>query len=53
MWVDRDRMIHPELQRSMYKRANARVSEVKSSHVVMLSQPNTVAKVIEEAARDK
>jgi pimeloyl-ACP methyl ester carboxylesterase len=47
-----DRMISPELERSMYRRAKARVTEVKSSHVVFLSHPRAVAKVIEEAARN-
>jgi pimeloyl-ACP methyl ester carboxylesterase len=47
-----DRMINPELQRWMYQRAKAHVTEVKSSHVVFLSQPQAVAKVIEAAARD-
>jgi pimeloyl-ACP methyl ester carboxylesterase len=47
-----DRMISPELERSMYRRAKAHVTEVKSSHVVFLSHPRVVAKVIEEAARN-
>jgi pimeloyl-ACP methyl ester carboxylesterase len=47
-----DRMISPELERSMYLRAKAHVTELKSSHVVFLSQPQAVAKVIEEAAGD-
>ena len=46
-----DRMIHPDLQRWMYQRAKAHVTEVKSSHVVFLSHPDAVTKVIEEAAR--
>jgi pimeloyl-ACP methyl ester carboxylesterase len=47
-----DRMINPELERSMYQRAKAHVTEIKSSHVVFLSQPQAVANVIEEAARN-
>jgi pimeloyl-ACP methyl ester carboxylesterase len=47
-----DRMINPDLERSMYKRANAKVTEVKGSHVIFLSQPKAVADVIEQAARD-
>ena len=47
-----DRMINPELQRWMYQRAKAHITEVKSSHVVFMSQPKVVAKVIEEAARN-
>ncbi len=46
-----DRMINPDLQRSMYKRAGAQVTEVKGSHVIFLSQPAAVAEVIEKAAR--
>ncbi len=46
-----DRMIHPDLERMMYKRAKAHVTEIKGSHVVFLSQPRAVADVIEEAAR--
>lgn len=46
-----DRMINPDLERSMYKRAGARVTEIKGSHVVFLSQPRAVADVIEQAAR--
>jgi pimeloyl-ACP methyl ester carboxylesterase len=46
-----DRMISPDLERSMYQRAKARVTEIKASHAVLMSQPQAVAKVIEEAAR--
>lgn len=46
-----DRMINPDLERSMYARAHAKVSEVKGSHVIFISQPRAVAEVIEEAAR--
>jgi len=46
-----DRMINPNLERSMYKRAHAQVTEVKGSHVIFISQPHAVAKVIEQAAR--
>ena len=45
-----DRMINPDLQRSMYQRAKAQVSEVKGSHAIFLSQPRAVADVIERAA---
>ncbi len=47
-----DRMINPDLERMMYKRAKALVTEVKGSHVVFLSQPRAVADVIEDAARN-
>jgi len=46
-----DRMINPDLERSMYKRAGAKVTEIKGSHVVFISQPRAVADVIEQAAR--
>ena len=45
-----DRALSPDLERWMYKRANAKVTEIKASHVVYISQPEAVAKVIEEAA---
>jgi pimeloyl-ACP methyl ester carboxylesterase len=46
-----DRMINPNLERSMYKRAHAKVTEVKGSHVIFLSHPRAIANVIEQAAR--
>lgn len=46
-----DRALSPDLQRWMYKRAGAKVTEVKGSHLVYISQPEAVAKVIIEAAQ--
>lgn len=46
-----DRMINPDLERSMYARAHAKVTEIKASHVVFISRPRAVADVIERAAR--
>ncbi len=46
-----DRIIPPEAERAMAERAGARVVEVDSSHVVMMSHPRAVTKVIREAAR--
>jgi len=46
-----DRMINPDLERSMYKRAGAKVTEIKGSHAVFISKPNDVARVIEQAAK--
>lgn len=46
-----DRAINPELERSMYKRSNAKVTELASSHVVYMSHPAEVAAVIEKAAQ--
>lgn len=45
-----DKSIAPEIQRNMYKRSNTKVTEVKGSHVIFMSQPEAVAKVIVEAA---
>jgi pimeloyl-ACP methyl ester carboxylesterase len=46
-----DRMIAPDLQRSMSKRAGATVVEVKGSHAIYVSQPEAVAHIIEAAAK--
>ena len=46
-----DQTVHPDLQRFVAKRMNAKVTELQSSHVPMLSQPAEVAKVIFEAAK--
>ena len=45
-----DRMIPPDAQRAMSKRASATVAEVSGSHSVYVSQPNAVAALIEKAA---
>ena len=45
-----DRYVTPELQRWMYQRAGSKITEIKASHSVYISQPEAVAKVIEEAA---
>jgi pimeloyl-ACP methyl ester carboxylesterase len=46
-----DKMIPPDAQRAMSKRAGSTVVEVKGSHAVYVSQPEAVAHIIEEAAR--
>jgi len=46
-----DKMIPPDAQRAMSKRAGSTVAEVKASHSVYVSQPQAVAALIEEAAR--
>ena len=46
-----DKMIPPEAQRAMSKRAGSTVVEVKGSHAVYVSQPQAVASLIEEAAK--
>jgi len=48
-----DKAIHPELERFMAKRINAKTTEIEASHVVMLSHPKEVLAVIEEAAAGK
>src|SRR6202165_253514 len=45
-----DKMIPPDAQRAMSKRAGSTVVEVKGSHAIYVSQPGAVAKLIEEAA---
>src|SRR6266478_5198490 len=45
-----DRMIPPDAQRAMSKRAGSTVVEVKGSHAVYVSQPQAVAHFIEKAA---
>ncbi|RBL90995.1 alpha/beta hydrolase [Chitinophaga flava] len=47
-----DKSIHPDIQRNMYKRSNTRVTEIKGSHAVYISQPQKVAAVIVEAAQE-
>src|SRR2546422_480078 len=46
-----DRMIPPDAQRAMSKRAGATVVEVKGSHAVYVSQPQAVVTLIENAAK--
>ena len=45
-----DRTVHPELQRFVAGRMNAKITELASSHVPMLSQPQRVYEVIRETA---
>jgi pimeloyl-ACP methyl ester carboxylesterase len=45
-----DRMIPPDAQRAMSKRAGSTVTEVKGSHSVYVSQPKAVADLIVKAA---
>jgi pimeloyl-ACP methyl ester carboxylesterase len=46
-----DRALNPKLARWMYKRSGAKTTEIKANHLVYISQPNAVARVIEMAAR--
>jgi pimeloyl-ACP methyl ester carboxylesterase len=51
--VTEDKMIPPDAQRAMSKRAGSKVVEVKGSHAIYVSQPQAVAALIEEAATAK
>ena len=46
-----DRIIPPEAERAMAERAGAEVVEIDSTHVVMMSHPAAVTRLIQEAAR--
>jgi pimeloyl-ACP methyl ester carboxylesterase len=46
-----DKMIPPDAQRAMSKRAGSTVVEVRGSHAVYVSQPRAVALLIEQAAK--
>jgi pimeloyl-ACP methyl ester carboxylesterase len=45
-----DRTINPDLQRFMAKRMGAETVEIKSSHLSLISHPDTVARLILKAA---
>lgn len=47
----KDHTVHPDLQRWVSKRMGAAVTEVESSHVPMLSQPNVVIGAIRQAVQ--
>jgi len=49
--VTDDKMIPPDAQRSMSKRAGSTVVEVKGSHAIYVSQPEAVAALVEQAAK--
>ena len=51
MVTTEDKMIPPDAQRAMSKRAGSTVVEVKGSHAVYVSQPGKVASLIEQAAK--
>jgi pimeloyl-ACP methyl ester carboxylesterase len=46
-----DKMIPPDAQRFMSKRAGATVTEAKGSHSIYVSQPQAVLSIIEKAAQ--
>jgi pimeloyl-ACP methyl ester carboxylesterase len=45
-----DRMINPDLERFMTKRANSKTIEINASHAVYMSHAAEIAKLIEQAA---
>jgi pimeloyl-ACP methyl ester carboxylesterase len=47
-----DRMIPPQVQRSMSERAGMRVEEAAGSHAIYVSRPDVVAALIEKAASE-
>jgi len=47
-----DKSINPDIERAMYKRSNTKITEIKGSHVVFMSQPVKVANVIIEASNN-
>jgi len=49
--VTDDKMIPPDAQRFMSKRAGSTVVEVKGSHAIYVSQPEAVAALVEQAAK--
>ncbi|MGY4254387.1 pimeloyl-ACP methyl ester carboxylesterase [Bradyrhizobium sp. USDA 4516] len=46
-----DRTINPDLERFMAKRMGATTIEVKASHLALISQPDAIARLILDAAR--
>jgi pimeloyl-ACP methyl ester carboxylesterase len=47
-----DKAINPEIERNMYRRAGTKITEIKGSHVLFISQPAAVAKVIIAASNE-
>lgn len=47
-----DKSILPEIQRKMYTRAKSYITEIKASHVVFISQSETVASMIIKATQN-
>lgn len=46
-----DKSINPDIERMMYRRANAKVTELKGSHTLFITKAKEVADVIEAAAK--
>ena len=47
----KDKIIPPAVQRSMAERAHSKITEFNAGHVGLMSDPNTVTRVIEQAAK--
>jgi pimeloyl-ACP methyl ester carboxylesterase len=47
-----DKAINPDIERNMYSRAGIKITEIKGSHVLFISQPTAVVNVIMAAAND-
>lgn len=47
-----DKTINPIIQHRIYARSKSKITEIKGSHVIFISQPALVAKVIETAAAE-
>jgi pimeloyl-ACP methyl ester carboxylesterase len=47
-----DRTINPIIQRTIYARSKSKITEIKGSHVIFMSQPAQVAAVIEKASAE-
>jgi pimeloyl-ACP methyl ester carboxylesterase len=45
-----DKTINPIIQRRIYARSKSKITEIKGSHVIFMSQPSLVAAVIEKAS---
>ena len=48
-----DKALNTDIERNMYKRSGAKVTEIKSCHVVFMSHPAAVAEVIVNASHLK
>ena len=46
-----DKSINPEIERTMYKRAGSKVTELKGSHTLFIAKAKEVADIIEAAAK--
>ncbi|WBV56107.1 alpha/beta hydrolase [Chryseobacterium daecheongense] len=47
-----DEAILPSIQRKMYQKGHAKITEIKGSHVVIISHPQEVAEVIIRASKE-